>query len=159
MFDGLLPEPHNRVVMKLLFTFGYWHGLAKLRLQIDETLDLLDGETCTIGKELRAFINKTCAQFDTRELRRESEARKRRGKKKADSRVSDGTSSQCPSSAEPEHTSEKESVPKKLNINTFKAHSLGDYSRTIRRLGTTDSYSTVIVSDAYHNVLPVASRA
>ena len=41
-----------------------------------------------------------------------------------------------------------EPIPKKLNINTSKAHSLGDYARTICQLGTTDSYSNVIVSDS-----------
>ena len=41
-----------------------------------------------------------------------------------------------------------EPTPKKLNINTYKVHSLGDYASTIRQFGTTDSYSMVIVSDS-----------
>ena len=40
-----------------------------------------------------------------------------------------------------------EPTSKKFNLNTYKAHLLGDYASTIRRLGTTDSYSTVIVSN------------
>jgi hypothetical protein len=32
-----------------------------------------------------------------------------------------------------------------FNLNTFKLHSLGHYADTIRRFGTTDSYSTQIV--------------
>jgi hypothetical protein len=35
---------------------------------------------------------------------------------------------------------------KTFNINTYKAHALGDYVATIRRYGTTDSYSTEPVS-------------
>lgn len=35
---------------------------------------------------------------------------------------------------------------KTLNLNTYKAHALGDYVETIRRYGTTDSYSTEPVS-------------
>lgn len=31
---------------------------------------------------------------------------------------------------------------KTLNLNTYKAHSHGDYAATIRRYGTTDSYTT-----------------
>ena len=62
--------------MRLLFTFGHWHGLAKLWLHTDDTLDLLDVETKHIGKELRGFINKTCTCYDTHELRRETDARK-----------------------------------------------------------------------------------
>lgn len=34
---------------------------------------------------------------------------------------------------------------KTLNLNTYKFHSLGDVVPTIRRFGTTDSYSTQIV--------------
>lgn len=36
--------------------------------------------------------------------------------------------------------------PKILNLFTYKFHALGDYVRTIRLFGTTDSYSTQIVS-------------
>jgi hypothetical protein len=36
--------------------------------------------------------------------------------------------------------------PKTLNLNTYKHHALGDYSATIRKYGTTDSYSTEPVS-------------
>ena len=36
---------------------------------------------------------------------------------------------------------------KTLNINTYKFHSFGDYSHTIRIYGTTDSYSTEPVCD------------
>jgi hypothetical protein len=36
--------------------------------------------------------------------------------------------------------------PKEFNLNTYKFHSLGDYADAIRRYGTTDSYSTQIVS-------------
>jgi hypothetical protein len=34
---------------------------------------------------------------------------------------------------------------KMLNLQTYKYHSLDDYARTIRQLGTTDSYSTTTV--------------
>lgn len=147
VFDGLLPEPHNTAISKLLFTCAYWHGLAKLRLHIDDTLDLLDAETRNIGKELRGFINKTCKFYDTQELRREVDARKRRKAKKAATR-----SSTLAEPLQTELNKVDKPTPKKLNINTYKAHSLGDYAGTIRRLGTTDSYSTVIVSDLFDNL-------
>lgn len=148
VFDGLLPEPHNTAVLKLLFTCEYWHGLAKLRLHIEDTLNLLDAETVRIGKELRAFIKKTCKFYDTRELKREVEARKRRkAKKGADAQASGGSKSSNQATEPSADAEEDEPTPKKLNINTYKAHSLGDYAQTIRRLGTTDSYSTVIVGD------------
>jgi hypothetical protein len=36
--------------------------------------------------------------------------------------------------------------PKTFNLNTYKFHSVGDYVSTIRKYGTTDSYTTEIVS-------------
>lgn len=137
-------------MLKLLFTCGHWHGLAKLRQHTDDTLDLLDIETRHIGKELRAFISKTCGFYDTRELRREADARKRRKAKKnaGASGATQGRARAEPPQMDPDASTEvDEPTPKKLNINTYKAHSLGDYAQTIRRLGTTDSYSTVIVRD------------
>ena len=41
-----------------------------------------------------------------------------------------------------------ELTPKKLNINTYKVHSLGDYTSTIHQFQTTKSYSMVIISDS-----------
>ncbi|KAI1783643.1 hypothetical protein LXA43DRAFT_850028, partial [Ganoderma leucocontextum] len=35
---------------------------------------------------------------------------------------------------------------KTLNLNTFKLHALGDYVSSIRRRGSTDSYSTRLVT-------------
>ena len=139
-------------MLKLLFSCGHWHGLAKLRLHTDDTLDLLDDETKYIGRDLRAFISNTCRFYDTRELKREVDARKRRKAKK--SAVSAGeTQGQGSTRDEPQEepgaTMEiDEPTPKKLNINTYKVHSLGDYASTIRQFGTTNSYSTVIVSDS-----------
>lgn len=129
--------------MKLLFTFGNWHSLAKLRLHTDKTLDLLDVKTALIGKELRAFVNKTCSAFDTRELAQEAQARKRRKVKKAGAGGAGAPQAPAP---EDDTVVQDEPVSKKFNINTYKMHSLGDYGNTIRRLGTTDSYSTVVVS-------------
>ena len=40
---------------------------------------------------------------------------------------------------------------KGFNLNTYKLHSLGDYVETIRRYGTTDSYSTQLVSWKFSN--------
>ena len=142
----------NTAVLKLLFSCGHWHGLAKLRLHTDDTLDLLDDETKYISRDLRAFISNTCRFYDTRELKREVDARKRRKAKK--SAVSAGeTQGQGSTWDEPQEepgaTMEiDEPAPKKLNINNYKVHSLGDYASTIHQFGTTDSYSTVIVSDS-----------
>lgn len=116
---------------------------------------MLDEETKFIGKDLRAFINKTCHFYDTRELKREVEARKRRKAKKQAANAGSSSTRQRNTQAESEApqmgigdstTEADDPKSKTLNINTYKAHSLGDYAKTIRHLGTTDSYSTMIVS-------------
>ena len=84
VFDGLFPEPHNKVVMELLFTMAHWHGLAKLRMHHDLILDKLDKLTEVLCARLRDFSQKTCIQFDTKELQREYNACIQREAKQAD---------------------------------------------------------------------------
>jgi hypothetical protein len=108
--------------------------LAKLRLHIDYTLEILDEVTRQIGVEFRAFTAKTCPAFNTRELQRESDARRRRQLEKG------GRKSSKASTAGTHPASE--SKQKVFSINTYKYHSLGDYANTIRKFGTSDSYST-----------------
>jgi hypothetical protein len=107
------------MVLRLLYKTAEWHALAKLRLHTDSTLDLLEVVTREFGRLMRKFRDKTSDKFDTMELPQEAGARKGGA-----------------------HSSKK----KKLNLNTYKFHALGDYVATIRLFGTTDSYSTQLVS-------------
>lgn len=83
MFEGLLPDFHNRVVLDLLFLMAHWHSLAKLRLHTDDTLDHLDKLTTALGEQLRTFQKKTCSAFQTTELPRETRARNRQQARRA----------------------------------------------------------------------------
>jgi hypothetical protein len=83
VFDGLLPEPHNQQILDLLFVAAHWHGMAKLRMHNDFTLDIMDAVTVSLGEELRKFNDTTCTAFITHELEREFEARSRRQAKKS----------------------------------------------------------------------------
>jgi hypothetical protein len=136
VFDNLLPEPHNTIVLKLLFDLAHWHGLAKLRMHIDPTLDVFSQVTTSLGKSLCAFKEKTSVVFPTREFERERVARTQRQAK--------GAAATVPGSSKSRPTKSDSSVrePKQLNLRTYKLHALGDYLHTIRRVGTTDSYST-----------------
>lgn len=49
--------------------------MAKLRMHTDETLQILDDATISLGRELRAFASVTCPAFPTRELNRANSAR------------------------------------------------------------------------------------
>lgn len=128
VFDGLLPEPHNTNILKLIFTCAHWHGLAKLCMHTNEMLDLLDSETVRIGAALRTFTNKMCPAFETRELKSEIDAQNRRRKKASGNFAS--------------KDSQTLAKRKTFNNRTIKCHFLGDHSKSIRRFGTTDSYST-----------------
>ncbi|KAG2113383.1 hypothetical protein DEU56DRAFT_919714 [Suillus clintonianus] len=55
VFDGLFPATQNQIVQDLLFTLAHWHGLSKLRMHSDLTLDILDATTTDIGNQLRDF--------------------------------------------------------------------------------------------------------
>jgi hypothetical protein len=131
VFDSLLPEPHNQQVTELLFLCAYWHSFAKLRMHTDLTLDILDQVTSELGEAFRHFKDNVCPAYSTRELKREAASRHRRQVKKA---VRKGNAINP--------ASEGARSSKVLNLQTFKYHSLGDYVETIRRYGTTDSYST-----------------
>ncbi|KAF8955097.1 hypothetical protein BDZ97DRAFT_1675254 [Flammula alnicola] len=193
-FEGLLEEPHNRRLMKLLYRTAEWHGFAKLRVHTDSTLEHLEQLTKEFGLLMRQFQDLSCSQFQTFELPREVAARNRQQQRAqaksshttiqvqaaqpvpvtsaeqmpglSQSSISSaappsananvpGLSTTAPSnpevnlpppqpssSAAPTSGSRK---PKKLNIFTYKFHSLGDYVRMIRMFGGTDSFSTQLV--------------
>jgi len=68
VFKDLLPEPHNKRLLKLLFLMAHWHALAKLRLHMDATLDIMDSVTTLLGQALRDFKMNTCSVCTTCEL-------------------------------------------------------------------------------------------
>lgn len=138
-FDGLLPEPHNANILTLLGTCASWHALAKLRMHTDETLNLLDATTATLGKRLRHFQKFTCSAFKTHELKREAERRQRQHLRNTVGSEGAATSESTPQTAR---------RPKTFNLQTYKLHALGDYSTCIRKFGTTDSYSTEPVNES-----------
>ncbi|KIK46533.1 hypothetical protein CY34DRAFT_62856, partial [Suillus luteus UH-Slu-Lm8-n1] len=132
VFDGLFPSDHNKMVMDLLFTMAHWHGLAKLRMHSDLTLQILDKLTTDLGDRFREFKAKVCPAYKTQELDREVDSRSRRQTKEASKRAEKGKAKANVQSRR----------RKSFNFQTYKFHSLGDYVASIRQFGTTDSYST-----------------
>lgn len=57
---------------------AHWHSLAKLRMHTDLSLNVLDSWTSVLGEMARTFVVLTCSKIETRELKSEYEARKRR---------------------------------------------------------------------------------
>jgi hypothetical protein len=113
-------------------------------MHTDPTLLILDETTSRLGTQFRKFAKETCPAFNTQELRRETDARKRRKAKKAKkAKASQQSEDLASSHASPEPEPEPEgSRPKSFSLRTYKFHALGDYVETIRRYGTTDSFST-----------------
>ena len=122
--------------MDLLFEFATWHGLAKLRLHTDSTLNALDTLTTRLGDLLHKFTSTTCEEYDTRELPPEEAAHGRRKAARAKTTGVRGN----------ENTFEHGPKFKHFNMNTYKIHALGSYVKAIHMYGTTDSYTTQPVS-------------
>jgi len=76
VFAGLLPDPHNVHVLHLLFALCHWHGLAKLHLHTDETLDIFERVTKDLCNRICSFVTDICPHFATKELQREAKARR-----------------------------------------------------------------------------------
>jgi hypothetical protein len=105
---------------------------------------------------MRHFKEVTCPSFNTVETDREYNARCR-----AAAAVEKKRSRQCTNVT---NTTQSTSVggkrPKTFNLLTSKLHALGDYVNMIKMFGTTDSYSTQIVSYRYSfwsDKLPIMS--
>jgi hypothetical protein len=94
------------------------------------TLLALSAITVLFGRQMRRFKSQTCDHVETFELDREVGARARR------------LARENPASPTPAGGKK----PKAFNLFTYKFHALGDYVSSIRLFGTTDSYSTQIVS-------------
>lgn len=102
-------------------------------MHTDSTLELLSQLTIALGARIREFQEKTCSAFLTHELERERAARVRRQDKKKKVTAANNSDPQKSSSGR---------QPKGFSLKTYKYHALADYCDTIRRFGTTDSYST-----------------
>jgi hypothetical protein len=136
VFEKLLPDNHDQIVLDLLFDLSVWHAFAKLRMHTEDTLSLFDTATMVLGQTVRIFFKTTCSYYHTTELPHEYAARGHRESKLA--------AKQPPSSGK----GKERSGPKlkALNLSTYKFHALGHYPNTIRHFGTTDSFSTQPVS-------------
>lgn len=138
--EGLVPEPRNTAILQLLYVLALWHGLAKLHQHIDPTLELLEAFTKRLGDELRRFETYSTARFKSVETPKEKEAWDRR----EDPKNAPLTATRRPSKAPAKRVSGHHQ--KRFSLSTVQIHLLGHYVPTIRRFGSTNSYSTQVVS-------------
>ena len=144
----LLHEPHNTLILNLLFILCTWHASAKLHLHTTTTLRYLKEATRSLGFILQKWT-KTCLAFDTRELPTEVNARtcwkaassagkSGKVKEKVTGKSSKGKGKQKDSDSTSRHQ-------KLFNLCMYKLSALGEYTWAILQYGTTESYSTQTV--------------
>jgi hypothetical protein len=132
--------------MPLLFLLCQWHALVKLRQHHDYTLGLLDTTTAHLASQFRKFEAQTCATVNTLELPREAAARAKRAAKGACNGASTTSTAVETNTSSLAQTRGGERRQKRFNLGTPKYHALGHYAWSIRQYGSTDSYSSEIVS-------------
>ena len=103
---------------------------------MDESLVLLQQSSQQLGNQLHDFKRHTHAAFRTHELPKEAVQQQRReitehptGHRKKEAR--------------------SVSLPKTFNLNIYKFHAMGDYVDMIKMFGTTDSYTTHVMSQLW----------
>jgi len=136
VFEGLFPLEHDIIIRTLLFRLSEWHALAKLWLHSNDSLAWLDHALKKLSAQVQRFQWKTCEAFKTYELPNEATAWhcQQQALSESGHLVKPISSAAC---------------LKPFNILTYKFHALGDYTRSIQMFGTTDSYTTQVVSKLY----------
>ena len=149
--EGLLPAPHNNIILDVFFEFAMWHAYAKLRLHTDTTLSFFENSTRTLGATLRHFRRTTCETYVTVEIPSEEAAHGRRKAALAAKRKGPAPTGKEKVPTGKETGKEKAPGPKlrQLNLATYKYHALGDYGATIRQYGPTDNYNTQVVRSVF----------
>jgi hypothetical protein len=116
--------------------------LAKLRVHTESTIGSLEASTSRLGHILRHFRATTCSAYDTHELPSEEAARGRRTAALAAKRGD--VSERAKGLAQKGRSGRRRRT---FNMSTYKIHALGDYPRAIRMFGTTDGFTTQVVSN------------
>lgn len=109
-------------------------------MHTDTTLACLDTSTTRLGKILRCFASETEKEFDTRDLPSEEAARGRRKARTAAQGLARSTQNSAKQQLQGHSAKHR-----KFNMQTYKLHALGDYVSSIKRFGTTDNFSTLLV--------------
>jgi hypothetical protein len=118
-------------------------------MHTDSSLSVLDEVTELLGKQMRYFADVTCPQFKTVETDGEYASR---GRATARREATKAAAAGPPSNPAVPNLSTQPTAPGgkrpvTFSLHTYKHHAMGYYASTIRRFGTTDSYSTQIVSN------------
>ena len=124
--------------MDLLFKMATWHFLAKLRLHTESTVTSLETLTTRLGAAFRKFASITCEAYVTKDLPSEEAARGRRQAALAQKKGPSTDGNRTTNSSGPRE--------RKFNLSAYKPHALPDYAKYIHLNGTTDNFTSQVVS-------------
>jgi hypothetical protein len=124
------------MVLDLPFDLATWHGFAKLCQHTEDTLNFFDTVTVVLGQTIQKFNCIVCAHYYTTEMPHKYAARGKQKSKLASQNLNSNLVNEVMSGPK----------RKRLNLNTYKYHALGDCTDTIQQFGTIDSFSTQPVS-------------
>ena len=133
-FEDLLPWKHDRIVWKLLFELATLHGLVKLQLHTESTLNNLENSATQLGNLLQTFKTDVCSEYATRDLPSEEAACGRCQAAKAQKGAG--------GAALPTNLAAVISKFHGLNMETYKLHAYPDYAASIRVHGVTENTSS-----------------
>jgi hypothetical protein len=133
----------------MLWDLALWHGLAKMRIHTEETIQLLEATTRELAVSVASFEHDVCPHFETRKLAKEvarcGQARLCQEQQAAASQP-EPTASQPKQKVITNKDVEVASGGARMRVlgvqHTYKWHRLANAARTIRRFGTSDNYST-----------------
>jgi hypothetical protein len=134
-FEGLFPQSCEKTILDLLFMLATWHALAKLRLHTTSSLSFFEQCTKLLGRVIRKFHDRICPRYETHDTPQEAATKLRHDAART---AKSGADKGKPGA-------KKKSSGRTFSLETYKLHALGHYPATIRRFGTTDSYSTQTV--------------
>lgn len=144
-FEGLFGDEHDDSIQDVLFSTAAFHGFSKCRMHTDNSLDIYEGLTASLGHTMRQFTSTVCEDLEALPLAREEGARaSRRAKARARSHSHPRSRSHSQTRKSPQQ--------KKFNMFTYKWHALGHYPNIIRNYGTLDLLGTHIVCVSYLRV-------
>jgi hypothetical protein len=109
-------------------------------MHTDVTIQRLDDLTSDLGEKLCQFKSDTCSAYRTYELKREMDARRQKQARQHK------TTDVATATQSGKRNTSSGCVPKTFNLQTYKVHALGDYVEAIKTYGTTNLYSTEVVS-------------
>lgn len=128
LFEGLLPDEHDKKVLNVLYLLASFYTSSKLHMHTDRTVSDNRNLISLLGEAIRQFKKYTCAEHEAEVPPNEGRRVRRKARQMGGATIIRKTVMQY-----------------SFNMNTSKMHSLGDYPYHIINFGSLNSYTTEVV--------------